>query len=290
MAIKAVNCCTEFKAANRTKVLYNLKSSLLLRMNAPLMILLFSLVCTIPLSSAVRPRGRCPNNWFNIQFVSIAENVVPASETIPSPDFSFFTDVLKLSQRQIEKVTTDAMEFFKDKYGVDFTNAEPNNLGVRETEDAILTPFRLSPKIEYQVTFNTFLLTGRRYSKCYENRDGGFAVSFKREQKLFGTYGGTEGKPIGINDAIVYGFYSIPLRIHRKPLVIRYTSGSPARLETNDGFLIINCDLFSRFLGHGTARGVSVFTPEGDGTVRTSIRNVFTFPAQPRQLSSFYYF
>uniref|UniRef100_A0A1X7TEU6 Uncharacterized protein n=1 Tax=Amphimedon queenslandica TaxID=400682 RepID=A0A1X7TEU6_AMPQE len=263
-------------------------------MKAPLMSLLLSLLCMIALTAAAarpfRPRGRCPNNWFHIQFVSIAENVVPASETAPTPDFSFFTDVLKLSQAQIEKVTNDAMKFFKDKYGVDFTDTEPNDLGVRETEDAMLIPFQLSPKIEYQVTFNTFILTGRPYSKCYENRDGGFAVSFKREQKLFGTYGGSEGKPIGTNDAIVYGFYSIPLRIHRKPLVIRYTSGSPARLETNDGFLIINCDLFSKFLGHGTARGVSVFTPEGNGMIRTSIRNVFTFPAQPRQLSSYYYF
>ena len=261
-------------------------------MKALFIVLLLSFLQMIPYSSAgySKKRGKCPKNWFNIQFVSVAEKVVPPSAIELMPDLSFFKNVMKYSPRKIEKVTNDALMFFKNKYGIDFTQVEPDELGKRETETAIFNPFQLSPEVEYNIMFNTYIFNGRRYSKCYENRDGGFAVSFKTDQKLFGTYGGSQGKPITTNDLIVYGFYNIPVRFSRKPLIIRYTSGSPARLETNDGFQIINCDLYSPLLGHGTAQGVFRSTPEANGQLRVSIRNLFTFPMQPRQLYSYYYF
>lgn len=222
--------------------------------------------------------------------MSLADKVVPESDIQLKPDFTFFRKVMKYSEQRIAEVTADAIVFFKTKFGLDFSQSQPNKLGQREIEDAIFLPFQLSPNIEYSITFNKWIISERRGSICYENRDEGFAVTFKKERNLFGTYGGTQGKPVTINDIVVYGFYNIPIRSlsgRIKPLVIRYTSGSPARVEPNDGFQIINCDLFSNSLGEGTAQGVARVTPVGGGKVHFTVRNLFTFPAHPRMLYLF---
>ena len=238
-----------------------------------------------------RPRfpkqHQCPNPWFGIQFVSIAEKDVSLSaiNQPTSDNFAFFKNVMQYSQAQIDEVTNEAIDFFRTRYGLDFSQAQPGSLGEREIEDAVFATFTFSPEIEYTINFNTWIFNNRRSTRCYENRDGGFSVSFKRDTILHGEYGGAEGKPVTSNDAVVFGFYNIPVdfRYGRNPLIINYTSGSPARLDVHDGFVIINCDLKSDLLGEGTARGLSSFTPlqDGSGKFRASVRNVFTFPAIP---------
>ena len=168
------------------------------------------------------------------------------------------------------------------KYGLDFSSVQPGTLGERELDDAIFFPFTLSPEVEYTVNFNTWIVDRKRRSRCYENRDGGFTVAFTKDRRLFGSYGKEDGIPVTTNDVVVYGFYSIPLFRNGKSLLMRYSSASPARLETNDGFFIINCDLFNKKLGKGTAQGVGRITPVGDGEMfRVTIRNLFTFPVSP---------
>ena len=231
-------------------------------------------------------RHQCPDPWFGIQFISIAEKDVSQSATVLTPDnFDFFKDIMQYSQAQIDEVTDEAIDFFKTRYGLDFSQAQPGSLGEREIEDAVFATFTFSPEIEYTINFNTWIFNNQRSTRCYENRDGGFFVSFKRETTLYGEYGGAEGKPVTANDIVVFGFYNIPVdyRYGRNPLIINYKSGSPARLDVHDGFVIINCELKSDLLGEGTARGLSSITPlqDGSGKFRASIRNVFTFPVIP---------
>ena len=115
---------------------------------------------------------------------------------------------------------------------------------------------------------------------CFENRDGSFDVTFSDNQILHGTYGGEEGIPVTSADTVVYGFYNIPV-CAQEPLVIRFSSASPARLDLHDGFGIINCDLYHRVWGRGIAQGLFQGTPTEDGRIHFTIRNLFTFPAHP---------
>ena len=55
---------------------------------------------------------------------------------------------------------------------------------------------------------------------------GGFGVSFKGEQMLFGTYGGKEGKPVKCGDVLGYQHYSIPIS-PENPLVLDYKATMP---------------------------------------------------------------
>lgn len=51
---------------------------------------------------------------------------------------------------------------------------------------------------------------------------------------LSGTYGGPEGKKIHPDEAVVWGFYNIPV-CPQQPLVIQYESRTPFRKVPVDG-------------------------------------------------------
>ena len=118
-------------------------------------------------------------------------------------------------------------------------------------------------------------------SNCFNSRDGGFQVTFSGNQTLYGSYGGTEGKPArAFIDFIIYGFYIIEV-CPQSPVVIQYQSGTPFRLEPIDGFGIINCDLYNRVLGRGKALGVTLSVPATDDADHffVTVRISFTFPS-----------
>ena len=224
--------------------------------------------------------NRCPNEWFTAQFESLADAVAPAIADTDK-DLTFFRDIMLFSEKKIERVTQDAIEFFNTKFGLDFSQSPPNDLGQRTFANAVLQPFVLSPKVRYTVNVNSWLLFGRTRNFCFENRDGGFGVSFTGKQMLHGTYGGEDGIPANPGEQVVYGFYNIPV-FPKRPIIIQYQSNTPFRFEPIDGFGVINCELHHRTLGAGAAQGVFRVTPtEEPGMFHFSIRNTFTFPAHP---------
>ena len=230
---------------------------------------------------AIQPTSCPTRDWFSAEFVSIADKVVSSELTIPDPNLSFFKDVMHFSEREIQQVTEDAIQFYKTRFGLDFSQSEPNELGQRVYQNAVFAPLIFSPEIQYTITYNRWIISGNTNNLCFENRDGGYWVSFTGEQLLRGTYGGEEGIPIGEGGPfLLYGFYNIPV-CPQEPLVIRYSSNTPARVEPIDGIGVINCDLFHRVWGAGIAKGSYEITPTKDGRTRVVVRNVLTFPPNP---------
>lgn len=252
-------------------------------MGRPLYLTAF--VALIATATAIEPQT-CPgpNEWFTAEFVALADVLINVSDSMLVPDVNlhFFREIMHFSEKEIEDVTEEALDFFNTKYGLNFLTSAPDQQGRRFFENAIFYAFEFSPAVQYTITFNRWLINGRTKSTCFPNRDGGFGVFFTAEQTLRGTYGGVEGKPIRPGEMVVWGFYNIPV-CPQQPLVIQYSSGTPFRSEPIDGFTVINCDLNHRELGTGSARGIAIATPSDDdpNIIHWSIRNLFTFPANP---------
>ena len=215
---------------------------------------------------------------FDASFIGVVDQIIERPTIIvDDPDLAFFTDVMKFRQDAIDHVIEDALTFFNDSYGLDFFLSIPNERNERFLENAKLAPFVLSDEINYVVTLNSWIRSGSTRSSFYTIRDGGFGVTFSGDQTLYGSYGGATGLPARSGELIVYGFYNIPVCV-QSPVIIQYQSGTPFRAEPIDGFGIINCQLYNRVLGFGTARGIGSIQPDGNGNFHTIIRNVFTFP------------
>ena len=81
---------------------------------------------------------------------------------------------------------------------------------------------------------------------------GGITVIFAGNQTLYGSYGGTEGKPVESGDLLLYGIFSIDV-CQQSPVLIQFQSNTP---EPIDGTLIVNFDLYNAVLGYGKAQGI----------------------------------
>lgn len=177
----------------------------------------------------------------------------------------------------------DAIQFFNDSYGLDFSDS-PNELNQRLFQNAKMTPYIFPPgKFNYFVTDNYWIRNGNTHSSCYLVGDGGFQVTFSGEQILYGSYGGDEGKSVGIGSLVVYGYYNIDV-CKQSPVIIQYQTGAPIRGETIDGYIVstTSLKLYNRVLGYGETLGVLWVGPDPDepGRFRVIVRNTFVFPAQ----------
>ena len=130
------------------------------------------------------------------------------------------------------------------------------------------------------VNENFWIRTGNTHSSCYQIRDGGLRVTFLADQMLHGSYGGTEGKPVGPSEILFYGFFNIDV-CQQSPVIIQYQTSVPFRAEPIDGLAPLYIDVYNHVLGHGKAQGVArIFPhPTEPGQYRVVGRNVFTFPS-----------
>ncbi len=238
----------------------------------------------IAAATAVEPQ-ECPgpNEWFTSEFVSLADKLVPADalDLTPDVDLRFFREIMFFSEEEIEESTKKAIEFFNTVFGLDFSDSQPDEFGQRLLGNATFFPFDFSPLSEYTVTFHRWIINGRSKPLCFNNRAGGFAVTFSSDQILYGTYGGAEGKPIKSGEVVVWGYFKIPV-CPQQPLVIQYQSATPYRVVPEDGIYIINLDVHHRELGAGIAQGLEIVSPTQDPNIlHLSSRIVFTFPTHP---------
>ena len=245
-------------------------------MNIWTLTVLLSIV--IASTSAGSQPQECPEKWFDATFVSIIDQVVPAAELTANSPFTFFKDIMKFTDEEIEEATQDAIMFFDTKFGLDFSS-EPDEMGRRFYENATFFPYQPLPVVSYTVTFNRWIVNGNTRTLCFPNNEGGFQVIFNQPQLLRGTYGGTEGRLVNPGGDLFWGFYNIPV-CPQSPIVIQLMSGTPLRFEPIDGFAIINNDLFHRSLGNGTAQGIFRATPlpEEPDMLHFNTRIIFTFP------------
>ena len=226
----------------------------------------------------------CPSESFSATFVATSDVIVDGNPFLilgpNDPELNFLKEVMQFREEAIQHTIEDVMRFFNDFYGLDFSASTPNEQNERFFQNATMGPFVLSEEANYVVTTNNWIRNGNTRSTCYKIHDGGFRVSFSADQTLYGSYGGAQGKPAGVNEVLVYGFYNIDV-CQQSPVIIQYQSGSPFRAEPVDGTFVINCDLYNRVLGHGKAQGITSIEPVQNepGKYRFTIRNAFTFPA-----------
>ena len=223
----------------------------------------------------------CPSEPFSAVFTVSLDQTFddPSAIHQDDPELVFFKTHMRFRDTAIKHTVDDAIQFFNDRFGLDFSTSTPNEKNERFFENAKMSPFIVpADEVNFIVTINNWIQSGNTRSTCYLLHDGGFQVTFSANQTLRGSYGGDTGKPAA--DILIYGFYNIDV-CQQSPIIIQYQSGTPFRVEPVDGIGTVNCELYNRVLGHGRAQGIGIVIPDPDepGRFRITIRNTFTFPA-----------
>ena len=222
----------------------------------------------------------CPSDHFSAIFA------VNADETIEFPsivdydfELSFLKNIVKLRDDAIQHMFADAVIFFNDTLGIDFSGLTPNEHNELFVENAIMRPFIFS--VDFYVTANNWIQIGSTHSTCYQMTGGGFEVAFSDDQILYGSYGGTEGKPAAVNNLFLYGVFSVAV-CKQSPLLIQFQSNTPIRSEPIDGNFVLNFDLYNAIIGYGKAQGIASINPDPYELDKhhAVLQIVFTFSAQ----------
>ena len=110
--------------------------------------------------------------------------------------------------------------------------------------------------------------------------EGGFQVSFLGDQTLYGSYGGPEGKSVGIGNGLGYGFYSINA-CQQSPIILQFQSATPLRTEPIDEISVTDEHVYNPVLGHGRVWTISYFHASLfiPGKYYLTFRALFTFSA-----------
>ena len=153
---------------------------------------------------------------------------------------------MQFRDEAIQHATNDAIRFFNESYGLDFSSSAPNKQNECFFENAKMNPYYIIPPdtIHHVVRSNNWIRSGSTHSLSYLIHAGGFQVTFSADQTLRGSYGGTEGKPAGPAESLVNGFYNIDV-CPQSPVIIQFQSGSPHRAEPVDGNYLINYELYN---------------------------------------------
>ena len=217
---------------------------------------------------------------FPASFLAVIDQNIDAPDAfiVADPELTFFKQVLGFRDIIIEQTFDNAIKFFNETYGLDFSLSPPTDQNEYFYQNAKMGPYRLADGIDYQVTLNNWIQTGNTRSTCYRIRDGGFRVTFSADQLLHGSYGGAGGLPVRVTNALGYGFYHIDA-CRQSPMIIQFQSGAPLRQEPIDGTNVLNFYLYNRVLGYGKAYGLFTIKPDPEepGEYRIVARNVFTF-------------
>ena len=211
---------------------------------------------------------------FTVSIDQLVDNPVVAVDDL---DQTFFREILRFTDDDIQRTLEKAMEFFNETFGLDFSLTTPNEQNEYFLGNARLSPF-FPEDVNFVVAFNNRLRTGNARTTCRDVQVGGFRVSFSGDRVLHGSYGGVEGRPVTVGNTMDYAFIVINVLPHR-PVIIQYRTPSPFRIEPIDGVGVLNFQLYNRFLGSGIARGTVTVRPDENnpGKFRITARNAFTF-------------
>ena len=166
-------------------------------------------------------------------------------------NLTFFREVIGFDDVEIQQETQNAFQFFNERFGLDFSQAEPNELGICFFENATFQPNRAPHGI--LVTFNCWLLTGNTQSRCYVANIGGYLVNFIGEQTLRGTYGGEEGIQVTSNRVLSYEYIIISVS-YRNPVMIQRWTPIPNE-AVQIGLFVLFYELSHPTLDQGAIRG-----------------------------------
>ena len=237
------------------------------------------LLCAI--ASTAAEAGVCPADaeFSSVFTATLDQTLDRPGSAIPDPELTFFTRYMQFRNEAIQHVIDDAIRFFNQTFGLDFSNSAPNEQNERFLENAKMSPFIVPPDTtNYVVNSNNWIRSGSTRSQCFLIRDGGFQVKFFGDQNLGGSYGGTEGKPVGPGDFLFYAYYNIDV-CPQSPVILQIQCGVPVRAVAIDGHLVVDCDVYSTVLGHGKAIGVETHyqISEDPSLYHVIVRLAFTF-------------
>jgi len=209
----------------------------------------------------------------------VPENVLGAG-LVPDPNLTFLSDVLGYSDDQIQQEVQNSLQFFSERFGLDFSLSQPNELGHRFFQNATLRRV-IQANVLGHAIINRWFLTGNTRSKCFPLSLGGFLVTFSGEQILKGTYGGEEGIDVSTDRYLLYHYESISVP-PCEPTVIQFQTPIPLEIAQGTGIVVIFYELSHPTLGRGAQTGfsqVEIFTAaNGTSFIRTSGNVIITFP------------
>ena len=242
--------------------------------------LLVGLVSVLVTNAAAQS---CPANLnSNAQIVFVADSTIPLDAILPGAfddaNLTFYRDVLGFDDARIQHETQNAFQFFNERFGLDFSLSEPDELGHHFFQNATLQFFSRQPS-GVTVTFNRWLVTGSTRARCYTVSIGGYFVNFTGDQTLRGTYGGEEGIQVIGSKNLEYGyiFISIP---HRDPVVIQLWTPIPNEAQ-QIGLFVLFYELSHPTLGQGALQGfyqTELGVVNGTSILRRAGTAVLTFP------------
>ena len=70
----------------------------------------------------------CPQG---ASFIVSFDSVIPLADlqNVPDPNLTFFRNVLRFTEQEIQTAMQSAIEYFNTTFGLDFSNSEPNQQG-----------------------------------------------------------------------------------------------------------------------------------------------------------------
>ena len=208
--------------------------------------------------------------------ITVVTNVTfPITASFFDPDLVHFRKTLRFTEEEIDREREAAMRFYKDVYGLDFTNIEPNGQEQRILGNATFQPNRSPINVTY--VFNNWLVSGQPRSKCFSAEYGGFWVHFSGPMLLHGEYGGEEGKLVSTDEDLEYGYDYVFDACKQQGLTFHLESLAPSRSVPVDGYFVSSFRVTNRMLGEGTMWGVGRLTTVDATTHRVELREVFTF-------------
>ena len=195
-------------------------------------------------------------------------------EVVPDPNYTYYRDTLCFTDARVEQEKENAIQYYNTQFGLDFSNAEPNELGQRFVGNARFQ-FNFFP-VNFTAVGNNWIVNGNTRSKCFNIGGGGFQVFFNGSTMLHGVYGSEEGKPVEDGDTIVYAYLILHDACSHQPIIIQAWAETPVRILPVEGWFIEEFKLYNPWLGRG--RLMSIFIPPQNPTMPIEIRQIWSFP------------
>ena len=238
---------------------------------------LFVAVFSMQFAISVCDPDLCPDSTATFTEV-IDQTVDDPNYVIGDPEMKFFKEIMGFRDNDIQHAFDDAIQFFNETYGLDFSLSPPNAQNEYFFENAKMRVFQFREDIHYPVVLNNWVQTGNTHTSCRAVHNGGFNVTFSGNQFLHGSYGGTDGIAVGVGNSLNYGYTRLDA-CDQSPITIQFQTATPFRQEPVDGAIFLNFDVYNSVLGYGKAQGSLTIKPDWNnpGKFRVAARNVFTF-------------
>ena len=207
-------------------------------------------------------------------FMQITDTMFTAGSILDA-DLVYFRETLRFTEEEIDREREAAIDFFNQRFGLDYSNIEPDELGQRVLGNTTFRPV----VFPYNGTLvhNQWLLNGKEKTKCYQLGDGGFQANFDGNVRLFGEYGGEEGLTASQGESVLYGRDYLYDACSHTGIIFQTESITPIRVVPTDGWIVLTFSVRNRELGEGTIGGISRVTQVNSTTLRYESRQVYVF-------------